>query len=328
MKKYSGKIVFLTFFLIILFSLINKVYIKGISATELITNQINETKVLINKDKANLTVKKSVNRAKAIVGDVLEYTIVVTNIGDVVLNNISIEDNLKTGPIILTKNGSTESLDPNESIIFLGNYKINQMDVVDNKITNIAYVTAISDNGEMIKEESNEAVTAIINSSLKLRVLVSNDNPIPGEKLTYTFTVTNIGINTIKDVKINFDKIKVSALNPKSTAILAQGQDVTFTLDYEIPKDALANEIIENKALASGKDEMGNLVTSDDVITSCTICNPLKLETEIVHKDNSSNNTQTLSPAATSPAEELPLAGEKVMTIIVSLFGKLMKLFK
>lgn len=242
------------------------------------TSEKSQAKVLVSNKKTELTVNKSVNRAKAIIGDLLEYTIIVTNTGETVLNGINVVDTQKSGSITFINNGSTNDLKPQESVIFIGNYIVNQIDIEDNKIINIAKISAVSDNGEEITIFSNEAVTTIINSSLKLKKTVNNEFPLPGETITFNYTVTNISINPIKDVKIKDDLFNSNILSPKSVDSLLPGQTVVFTANYMVPKDLIPGHVIQSDATCVGKDENNNNVTSDVSSIICTIAESKKDE--------------------------------------------------
>ena len=345
--KISVKI-FLIFVIIISFAFLNDKYIKDVFAQDLTvidkeqdetgTNEVDDfvNETLSDGEKANLTVNKSVNRAKAIIGDVLEYTIIVTNTGEKVLNEIKVIDNLKSGPITLINNGAVNDLKPQESVIFLGSYSINQIDVVDNKIINVAEVSAICDTGEKITVKSNETITSIINSGLKLKTKVNNETPLPGETITFNYIVTNIGINPIKDVKVNDG----NALGSKPVDVLVPGQTVIFTVNYTIPETVDPGSVIESSATCIGKDIDNNMVESELSSVSCIVA---EIEDNIVNNvyepedmtnysvnepADTTEDVQTFNPDAINENKILPGAGEKIVQFFMNLFDKLKNLFK
>lgn|GEM_PF-4231485 len=346
--------VYLIFVIIMSFAFHNDKYVRDVFAQDLsditninvkrdetrIINETNEVddfvnEIVANDKEANLTVNKSVNRAKAIIGDVLEYTIIVVNTGEAILNEIKIIDKLKSGPITLISNGPLNNLKPQESVIFLGSYVVKQIDVLDNKIANIAEVSAVSDTGEKITVLSNETVTSIINSSLNLKTIVDNETPLPGEIAIFKYVVTNIGINPIKNIKIKDENFPKNAFNPKSIDVLAPGETAIFTLNHMIPLNLAPGSIVQSNATCIGKD-INNYIVESDLSSAVCIVAEIKDDDTLVsiskNPDDEPNNAyefeNTTNDVPTNPIEILPSTGEKIVSFVMSLFDKLINLFK
>ena len=85
-------------------------------------------------------------------GDTINYTIVVTNTGDVTLSDISVSDLLTDGnstPLSLSQSvsltsGDPSSLDVGSSLTYTASYIIEQRAVDSGRIINVANVTASS----------------------------------------------------------------------------------------------------------------------------------------------------------------------------------------
>ncbi|MFD2593247.1 PKD-like domain-containing protein, partial [Aquimarina hainanensis] len=87
------------------------------------------------------------------IGDILVYTITVTNTGNVTLNNLIIDD-----PILSFIGGNTlDNLAPGMSHSFTGEYIITQKDINEELVSNIATVEASLPNGTtFISEDSDD----------------------------------------------------------------------------------------------------------------------------------------------------------------------------
>ncbi len=118
-------------------------------------------------------------------GDTVWYSFYVTNNGDTVLTNVSVDDDIATGETC-----STTTLNPGESTWCSASYVVPspQMDNVVNTVTAT---------GSSISTQSN--VTATDNHTLdilhpRIKVVKSGPSTAPaGSDVTYTFTVTNVG---------------------------------------------------------------------------------------------------------------------------------------
>lgn len=103
---------------------------------------IKESKVIIKKyvphtpDKPkpepSISLSKTGDKSSAKVGDVITYSISVTNVGNVPLTNVVVSDSM------LAINKSIESLDISETKTFSGAYTVTDADEKDGKVVNIA----------------------------------------------------------------------------------------------------------------------------------------------------------------------------------------------
>ena len=86
-------------------------------------------------------------------GDVIEYTLVATNTGDVTLDNVEIVDDL-IAPLTCTPE-QPASLAPAETLSCLGTYEIQLSDLGSGFITNVATVTGEDPNDEPVDDEDS-----------------------------------------------------------------------------------------------------------------------------------------------------------------------------
>jgi len=115
--------------------------------------------------------------------------------------------------------------------------------------------------------------TAIQEPAIELAKTVDATKLMAGRTLTYTFTATNTGNNTLSHVVIGEDSFTgsgpVSALSctPSQPATLAPAARLVCTATYTVtPADVAAGEV-DNVASATGADPAGTVVTDQDDAT-------------------------------------------------------------
>ncbi|MFK7833362.1 MAG: gliding motility-associated C-terminal domain-containing protein, partial [Winogradskyella sp.] len=156
------------------------------------------------------------------VGDAITYSFTVTNSGDLLINSISIIDDLLGGDITasLTLVGDTNNdgiLDPSETWVFTApDYIITQADVDAGNITNNVTVNGLEPDGTTtviatdtyVIDANNPNVTLCNESGINLikTGVFNNDNGNActevDETITYSFTVTNSGDIALDNVII------------------------------------------------------------------------------------------------------------------------------
>lgn len=138
-------------------------------------------------------------------GDVIHYTLKLTNGGNVTLTNIHLEDPL-TGYA-----SDTASLAPGASLSFPTSYTLTQDDIYGNGngtgyITNVANVAS----KQTALQQDGESTPIVRNAGLSLdKALVNitggNGNAFadaPGDTLNYSFTVSNVGTVPLTNVQV------------------------------------------------------------------------------------------------------------------------------
>ncbi|RIW11651.1 DUF11 domain-containing protein, partial [Algoriphagus lacus] len=148
------------------------------------------------------------NKTYDAVGNVITYTITVTNTGNITLNEIEVSDPLTGLDELISV------LSPGDSEVFETSYTISQDDIEDGQVVN----TATAKVGE-IEEKASEIVSAIQRASINLNK-VSNVATVDavGDVIVYTLTVTNTGNVTLSNVTVTDPKTglnqNVGTLNP------------------------------------------------------------------------------------------------------------------
>ncbi|MDE0558846.1 gliding motility-associated C-terminal domain-containing protein [Algoriphagus sp. NF] len=187
-------------------------------------------------------------------GDVITYTLTVTNTGNVTLTNVTVEDPL-TGLDV-----NVGALAPGESTSIDTDYVVTQADVDAGFVLNTALTTGESPEGEDDPEDETEIETPIDRSS---SITISKEADVEavqdeGEVINYTIVVTNTGNTTLTDVAVadpltGLDEV-IDVLQP--------GESVSFETSYTVTIADLADkQQIVNVATATFTDP----VTEDEV---------------------------------------------------------------
>ncbi|MGL6107973.1 DUF11 domain-containing protein, partial [Romboutsia sp.] len=160
-----------------------------------------------------ITVVKSVDKSIATLGDELTYTVTLTNVGNVIDNNVFFKDTPSIGSTfkagsIKVNNVSQPTFDPTVGFS-LGDIGIGYVVVVEFKVT----VTSVPPTNEVTNQavvnykfvidpkqppynettNSNIVITTIAYGNLNVTKIVNKQYATIGEKLTYTITIVNTG---------------------------------------------------------------------------------------------------------------------------------------
>lgn len=179
----------------------------------LITKTIFSNTVTTNVVKGELSVNKIVNKTIATVGDMLLFNITVTNVGNVIANDLWFQDTPSTGAVFKTgsvtvNNVLQEALDPTTGFT-LGNLGIGNVVTVQftaevtsvpptNKVTNQAvinfkFVVDPKEQPFTTTTYSNITTTNIALGNLSVTKSVDKKFATIGQKLTYNIVIKNTG---------------------------------------------------------------------------------------------------------------------------------------
>ena len=284
--------------------------------THTLTYQICEIANPTNCDTAVVTVfvmtpqitltKEALNGTYNAVGNIINYTLTVTNTGNVAITNLLVTDNNADAGSISPATIAT--LGAGQHTTVSATHTITQADLNNGFVHNLATVTGQDPVGETVTDESEDptnpaqpgdngydpscpkcTVTPLTqNPAIALvKTAVFNDTNADtfaqvGETITYTFTVTNTGNVTVNGLVINDTQIGLTnaAVTP---ATLAPGATGTATATYVLTQTDINAGQISNTAIATGTTPQGGTV-QDTSGTSTT------------------NDTPTVTPLPQNPA--------------------------
>src|SRR5690606_22958444 len=228
-----------------------------------------------------ITVTKSTDRSKtySAEGEVIEYTIIVTNTGNVTLTNVQVTDDNADD----TNVGSIVELEVGQSETFTASHTITQADLDAGVVYNVATATGkdpkdrdvtgkSTDNNPLDPTDPDspdpdpncpECTIVPIDQDCAITVTKSTDRSktysAEGEVIEYTIIVTNTGNVTLTNVQVTDDN--ADDTNVGSIVELEVGQSETFTASHTITQADLDAGVVYNVATATGKDPKDRDVT-------------------------------------------------------------------
>ncbi len=224
---------------------------------------------------ATLT-KTASDDTDVIEGQVITYTYVVENTGDVTLTGVAVSD-VHSGTGTLSAITPTNvDLAPTESQTFTSTYTVTQDDIdAGTNITNTATANGTAVRGTLTPPTADEVVTLatpVPSATLVKTPDVSTDLK-DGDTVTYTYRVTNDGTVTLTALSLtdsHSGEGTLSAITPASVATLAPGDFVDFSATYVVTQDDIdAGVAITNTATLAATPAQGSLpaVTGDASVT-------------------------------------------------------------
>ncbi|MEV7359175.1 LPXTG cell wall anchor domain-containing protein [Kitasatospora sp. NPDC091276] len=220
-----------------------------------------------------LTILKSVDATELTgAGQVLHYSFLVTNTGNVTLTNVTVNETAFSGtgtPPVITCPAGAASLAPGASVTCTASYTVTQADVDSGKVTNTATATGTPPTGPPVT--SPPSSTSVPNTPAPALTIVKSASPTTvsavGQVVDYSFLVTNTGNVTLTNVTVNETAFSGTGTPPVITcpagaASLAPGASVTCTATYTVTQADLNAGSITDTATATGTPPTGPPVTS------------------------------------------------------------------
>ena len=209
------------------------------------------------------------------VGETITFSFIVTNTGNVTLNNIMINDpiiSIVGGPITLIP------LEMNSSS-FQGTYTITLDDINNGTLANTATATGTDPNGNPTTATATEDTNLPGNPELSIvKIGTFNDENgdgygQPGETISYIFVVTNSGTVSITNVGVTDPNVEViggpiPVLNPGDV------DNTTFSGTYTLSQADVDNGEFTNIAITSGIDPDGNEIMEETTEMTAVPENP------------------------------------------------------
>jgi hypothetical protein len=187
-------------------------------------------------------------------GETINYGYTVTNTGNVTLHRIALADS-RLGMVTCP----ATTLAPGESMTCTAAYVTTQADVDRGDVENAAVVTARPPAGPPVADADTEAVPAVHLAQIDLvKSAFPAEYGTAGEQITYTYTVTNTGNVTLRNVALTDNRLGAVAC---LTATLAPGESTTC-LGYHLTTQADVDAgQITNAAIVAGDPPTGPPVT-------------------------------------------------------------------
>jgi uncharacterized repeat protein (TIGR01451 family) len=195
------------------------------------------------------------------VGDVISYTFTITNLGNTSLTDVVISEQL-AGAVVL--GGPILNLDPQEiNTSLTATYQITQQDIDAGRVENRAKVTGNSSGNPVTDtsgtdNENDDPIISTFEQTPSIELIKRadvNDNEISrvGDKINYTFEITNTGNTTLTNVSIT-DDLPGLILTGTPIQSLAPGEvnKTAYTAVYAVTAEDFVNLEVVNQAIVEG----------------------------------------------------------------------------
>ena len=243
-------------------------------------------------------------------GDKIYYKITVTNIGNVTVNNIIIEDELTQNTVAAGTQLSIASLTPGTSgSVVTSPYIIKEEDVIAGHKLNFVTAKGTGAGGSGSPYAYDEYDTMIQSAGPSLFVEKSaqigdGSKTVAdiGDMITYTVTVTNNGNVTVNNVTVT-DSLTEKGATLKSgdadtVTYIAPGDSYVVHYVYTVTAADLVAGSVYNSATASGTPVAGDIEGHITPGTETTPTNMPKIAVEGTKTWNDGDNQDGLRPAA------------------------------
>jgi uncharacterized repeat protein (TIGR01451 family)/LPXTG-motif cell wall-anchored protein len=215
-------------------------------------------------------VKEATLDGDGAVGDTVEYSFTATNSGNVTLTDVVIEDPLPgLSELSYEWPGEPGVLAPGDVVTATASYTLTQADVDAGGVDNTATVEGAPPTGEPV--DATDDVTVPISQAPAIELVKDaslEGEGVVGDTIEYSFTATNTGNVTLRDVAIDDPLPGLSELSygewPGESGVLAPGDSVTATASYTLTQADLDAGGVDNTATVEGTPPTGEPVDATD----------------------------------------------------------------
>ncbi|MDP2774641.1 MAG: hypothetical protein Q8O61_13900, partial [Nocardioides sp.] len=208
-------------------------------------------------------------------GDTVTYGFKVTNTGNVTLNPVTVNDPLFGGGSPNITCPSTTLL-PGASMTCTSKvYSLTQADVDAGQVDNTATATGTAPGGAKVTDP--DSVSTIVGRTPAVEIDktagalddVDGNGADAGDKITYSFEVTNTGNVTLNPVTVNDPKLGGAIACGAGAGALAPGASRTCTPQtYTLTQADVNAGKVDNTATVTGTTTRGTTVTDSDSTTT------------------------------------------------------------
>jgi uncharacterized repeat protein (TIGR01451 family) len=266
------------------------------------------------------------------VGQVITYTFVVTNSGNVTLSDPTVADTqtAPAGKLTNPPTCSTATLAPAASTTCTGQYAVTQADIDHGSIHDSAVATATPPDRITVTSNTDSAtVTATRTPALTVgKTATPTTISFAGELIVIDFTVTNTGNVTLSGVTVTDNQIAASGTVgappacPGATAgaasTIAPGQTIVCLATYVTAAGDLSRGYIEDSAAASGTAPGSTTPTVSAPATLTVAVNPAALASTTA---TTTTSTSSLATTGAQTLTSVKAAAAMIMLGVLVTFG-------
>lgn len=248
--------------------------VQGFGDNTLNTGWFSSTNSALVTIAPGYTLEKTADRTTfAAVGETVNYSYTVTNIGSVLINQLAVSDNKISGVVCnKTTITSTSPGGTPDSAICTGSYQITQQDFDQQQVTNIASATGVPLFGNL--GTLSDTVT-VIGPAPTLDLFVDKSTTVSsfgnaGTTVPHSFLIRNDGDVTLSNLSVSDSLIPSLVCNVPT---LAPGADYTCTGNYTVLQsdvdDFIANpsNTLDNTVTVGADTPLSGRLTEADTVS-------------------------------------------------------------
>ena len=238
-----------------------------------------------------LTVAKTAGRVhipadEERVGEVIPYSLTVSNTGNVTVSGIELEDELAAKSLKVDWGGNaSHTLAPGQSIPASASYAISDTDVDNGIVENTAQAGGKAPNGSSVRSNIAKAATTIEKAEPALALVktgteqVTGDDVKPGHEVEFDFELENIGNTTLKGISVE-DALRGIGDIELERDELAAGEKTSGKATYRLTQDDIDAGFVKNSATAGATTPTDVDVKSNESSHTVTIVGSPSLSIE------------------------------------------------
>ena len=235
-------------------SIVNTASVAGVlpSGTALTPTASNTVTVPATPMPAITILKSTTNAGIGLLGEVVTYTFTVRNAGNVTLAAVQVNDRNATGITC-----AASRLAPGAQTTCTGTHIVTLGDLNTGALVNTASVTAVTPSGVALTPVPSNTVTLPATQRAALSISKATNTAVVdavGQRVPYTFTVTNVGNVTITGIAV----ADPNTTTPTCAASqLDPGEQTTCTATHTVRQDDITNGSVVNMASVTGSTPDG-----------------------------------------------------------------------
>lgn len=232
-------------------------------------------------------------------GEVIPYSLTVSNTGNVTVSGIELEDELAAKSLKVDWGGNaSHTLAPGQSIPASASYAISDTDVDRGIVENTAQAGGKAPNGSSVKSNVAKAATTIEKAEPALALVktgteqVTGDDVKPGHEVEFDFEIENTGNTTLKGISIK-DALRGIGNIELERDELAAGEKTSGKATYRLTQDDIDAGFVKNSAIARANTPTDVDVKSNESSHTVTIVGSPSLSIEKKVDRESVNGTKS-----------------------------------
>jgi uncharacterized repeat protein (TIGR01451 family) len=235
-------------------------------------------------------VKASPTQSVTSVGQRVPYTFTVTNTGNVTLTGITVTDVLVAPSLLSDLDGpfcATATLAPGDSVVCTATYTVSQSDIDNGSINDHATAAgtppttaAVPNPQPIVTPRSSVSIQVVQTAGLTIeKKTTTTAATMAGQKIPYTFLVTNTGNTTVRNIHVT-DTVAAPSLQTNLSPVwcpadaLPGGASMVCTATYTVAAADLNSGALSDTAIADGDPANGTPVTSNRSTLTITAVDP------------------------------------------------------